>query len=120
MGCHTLDDSTARAREAGDLSSAADRAEPWLSLWFRDLAPRPRPASIPDRADSLSPHRRNVLPRLWRVPLLMIVVRLAACTAIESAHFGPSTAIERVIMRYYERNASESGCFHPTSTASRS
>jgi hypothetical protein len=43
----------------------------------------------------------------------MIIVRLAACTSIESAHFGPSTAVERAIMRYYEQNASEGGCFPP-------
>lgn len=34
---------------------------------------------------------------------------------IESAHFGPSAAIESAIMRYYERHASEGGgrCFRP-------
>jgi hypothetical protein len=57
------------------------------------------------------------LPRLFPVPFSIILVLLANCTAtrIESAHFGPSTAIEQAIRRYYERNASEGGasCFRP-------
>jgi hypothetical protein len=50
------------------------------------------------------------------MPFAVIVVLLAACTAtrIESAHFGPPAAIERAIMRYYERHAIEGArCFYP-------
>ena len=47
----------------------------------------------------------------------MILVLIAGCTAtrIESAYFGPSTAIEQAIRRYYEGHASEGGarCFRP-------
>jgi hypothetical protein len=47
--------------------------------------------------------------------LALIALLLAACAAtrIESPHWGPSAAIERTIMRYYERHASEGNCFHP-------
>jgi hypothetical protein len=45
----------------------------------------------------------------------VIVVLLLGCsgTRIESAHFGPSAAIERAITRHYERYASEGNCFNP-------
>ena len=66
---------------------------------------------------SLPIDRRTVLQRLFRGPVLMILVLLVGCTAtrIESAYFGPSTAIEQAIRRYYERHASEGGarCFRP-------
>jgi hypothetical protein len=56
------------------------------------------------------------LPRLWPVPVAMIVL-IAGCSAtqIESAHFGSSAAIERAIRLYYERHASEGGgrCYNP-------
>jgi hypothetical protein len=40
---------------------------------------------------------------------------LAGCSGagIESAHFGPPAAIERLIMRHYARYASEGSCFNP-------
>jgi hypothetical protein len=57
------------------------------------------------------------LPRFFPVPFSIILILLAGCTStrIESAHFGPSSAIERAIRVYYERNASEGGaaCFRP-------
>ena len=66
---------------------------------------------------SLPIDRRTVLQRLFRGPVLMILVLIAGCTTtrIESAYFGPSTAIEQAIRRYYERHASEGGarCLRP-------
>jgi hypothetical protein len=55
------------------------------------------------------------LSRFWSVPLAAILALLLGCsgTRIESEHFGPSAAIERVIMRHYERNASEGNCYNP-------
>jgi hypothetical protein len=57
------------------------------------------------------------LPRLLPVAFSIILILLAGCTGtqIESAYFGPSTAIEQAIRRYYERHASEGGarCFRP-------
>jgi hypothetical protein len=48
------------------------------------------------------------------LPIVALVVLLAGCTGgIESAYFGPPGAIERIIMRYYERHASEGNCFNP-------
>jgi len=48
---------------------------------------------------------------------LLALALLAACTAarIESTHFSSSGAIERAIMRHYERHASEDGgrCLRP-------
>jgi hypothetical protein len=46
----------------------------------------------------------------------MIIAPLLGCSGaqqIDSAHFGPSTAIERAIARHYERYASEGDCFQP-------
>jgi hypothetical protein len=54
------------------------------------------------------------LPKPWLLPVVALVVLLAGCAArIESAYFGPPAAIERIIMRYYERHASEGNCFNP-------
>jgi hypothetical protein len=54
------------------------------------------------------------LPKPWLLPVVALVVLLAGCAArIESAHFGPPAAIERIIVRYYERHASEGKCFNP-------
>jgi hypothetical protein len=69
------------------------------------------------QAGFLAKFRRTVLPRLWPVLWALIVVLLIGCSApqVESAHFGPSADIERVIRMYYERHASEGGgrCFNP-------
>jgi hypothetical protein len=57
------------------------------------------------------------LPRFFPGPFSIVLVLLAGCspTRIESAHFGPPSAIEQAIRRYYERHASEEGarCFRP-------
>jgi hypothetical protein len=55
------------------------------------------------------------LPSIRPVWLAAIAILLAACTAtrIESAHWGPSAAIERAIIQHFERHASEGNCFHP-------
>ena len=55
------------------------------------------------------------MPRLWPALFCVIVVLLLGCAGarIESAHFGPSAAIERAITRHYERYASEGNCFNP-------
>jgi hypothetical protein len=44
----------------------------------------------------------------------VVLALLVGCSGgIESAHFGPSAAIKRAIMRHYERYASEGNCFNP-------
>jgi hypothetical protein len=55
------------------------------------------------------------LPRFWPVLSLVILAVLLGCSGagIESAYFGPPGTIERIIMRYYERHASEGNCFNP-------
>lgn len=57
------------------------------------------------------------MPKLLPMALLGLTVMLAGCTTgrVESEHFGPPGAIERAMMHYYERNASEEGarCVHP-------
>ena len=55
------------------------------------------------------------MPRLCSVLLAVAAVLLAACTStrIESVHFGASGDVESAILRYYERYASEGGCFRP-------
>lgn len=55
------------------------------------------------------------MPRLWPIPFAAPVVLLVGCSAtqIESAYFGPSTAIERAIKLHYERHAAEGSCFSP-------
>ena len=42
-------------------------------------------------------------------------VLLLGCspTRVESEHLGSSIAVERAIMRHYERNATEGNCFDP-------
>jgi hypothetical protein len=59
--------------------------------------------------------RRTVLPRLWLTLSCLILVTLVGCstTQIESAHFGPSAAIEPAMKRHYERYASEGNCYNP-------
>jgi hypothetical protein len=56
------------------------------------------------------------LSRFWSVPLCAILVLLLGCSAtpVESEHFGSSAAIERAMMRHYERNASEGNCYNPS------
>jgi hypothetical protein len=55
------------------------------------------------------------LPRLWPIAFCVVLAVLLGCSGaqIESAHFGPSTAIERAITRHFERYASEGNCFNP-------
>ena len=55
------------------------------------------------------------MPRLWLISFCAIPALLLGCsgTRIESAHFGPSAAIERAITRHFERYASEGNCFNP-------
>lgn len=57
------------------------------------------------------------MSRSWLVALAAVAVLLPGCSTvrIESAYFGPSAAIERAIVRYHERYASEGGgrCFRP-------
>ena len=90
----------------------------WL-IWPPLLQPTlPSKGTFESMAESSLPiDRRTVLQILLRGPVLMILVLIAGCTAtrIESAYFGPSTAIEQAIRRYYERHASEGGarCFRP-------
>ena len=53
------------------------------------------------------------MPKLWLLPFAALVVLLAGCAGrIDSAHFGPPADIERLIMRHYERYASEGNCFN--------
>jgi hypothetical protein len=75
------------------------------------LVPRQAPMAI-----SPATLRRAVLPRLWLTLSCLILVALVGCstTQIESAQFGPSSAIESAMMRHYERNASEGNCYHPS------
>ena len=53
--------------------------------------------------------------RFWSAPLAAILLLLPGCSGarIESEHFGPSAAIERAMMRHYERNATEGNCYNP-------
>jgi hypothetical protein len=56
------------------------------------------------------------LPKLWLLAIAVLGLALVGCAGarIESAYFGPPRAIERLIMRHYERYASEEGsCFNP-------
>ena len=54
------------------------------------------------------------MPKLSLLAIALLGISLAGCAArIDSAHFGPPGAIERLVMRYYERNASEGNCFNP-------
>jgi hypothetical protein len=57
------------------------------------------------------------LPKLPLAAILGLGLALAACATgrVESDHLGPPGAIERAMMHYYERNASEEGarCVHP-------
>jgi hypothetical protein len=55
------------------------------------------------------------LLRFWSVSLAAILVLLLGCSAtrVESERFGSSAAIERAMMRHYERNASEGNCYNP-------
>ena len=53
--------------------------------------------------------------RLLAIAALALALALAGCAGrIESAYFRPPGALERLIMRHYERYASEGGaCFNP-------
>lgn len=54
------------------------------------------------------------MPKPWLAPFAALVVLLAGCAGgIESVHFGPPDALERVIRRHYERYAREGNCFNP-------
>jgi hypothetical protein len=69
-----------------------------------------------DRTGGLVPCRRSVW--FWLVPLAAVLGLPPGCStaSIESAHFGPSVAIEQAIRRHHERYASEGGgrCFRPS------
>lgn len=56
------------------------------------------------------------MSRFWSVPLPAMLVLLLGCSAtpVESEHFGSSAAIERTMMRHYERNATEGNCYNPS------
>lgn len=45
--------------------------------------------------------------------MLLVVLLGCSATPIESQHFGSSVAIERAMMRHYERYASEGNCYNP-------
>jgi hypothetical protein len=86
-----------------------------LRPWFR-LRAHWRGAAATDRTDGSLPCRRSVW--FWLVLLAAVLDLPPGCStaSIESAHFGPSAAIERAIMRHHERYASEGGgrCFRPS------
>ena len=55
------------------------------------------------------------MPRFWSAPLAAILVLLGCSAArVESEHFGPPAAIERVMMRHYARSATEGNCYNPS------
>ena len=79
-------------------------------------APLSRWAQQVPMAISPATFRRTDLPRLLLILLCLILVAVVGCstTQIESAHFGPSAAIERAMLRHYERNATEGNCYNPS------
>jgi hypothetical protein len=54
------------------------------------------------------------LTKLRLLAIAALGLALAGCAGrIDSAYFGPPGPLERLIMRHYERYASEGGCFRP-------